>query len=382
MTNAVRATEVGVIHGVDQQKLGKVERIDVNLVNRLIESGIVPLVSPVAFTRDGACLRISSDLLAAELSLALGASKIIYLCPSPGILVDGKFVTNVPETELSKILDSRPESIASEVLGKVRHAVRTVQGGTPRAHIIDGRIYEGLLTEIFSKVGIGSMIYRNEYEEIRPARKKDAASIYNITRGGVRDESLRQRTRTEIEQDIEQSYTRLTPVSSGAFACVLSKNPVGSNSRPSMSNRPIRERESEKSSSSFPASIPEIADLPICLRSLPNPTDFSGAHVPSRTAPPTTFPKSGARNSRKADGIQKSSSAPSPSPRRSKAERHSLSSGTGPPFLEGRKRQLSDISCPDLYETGILGRPPEQVAIAREILVVEQELFEAGTRDI
>ncbi|MDR2981033.1 MAG: amino-acid N-acetyltransferase [Puniceicoccales bacterium] len=207
VTNAVRATEIGVIKGHDQLFTGKVDKIDAPVLKNLLANDIVPLITPILCNRDGHSLRVNSDLLAAEIAVALGASKLIYLTPFPGLVIDGVVTVNIPLKELSGILAAKKgQSIEERLQSKARFSIKALEHGTPRAHILDGRIVGGLLTEIFDKVGLGTMIHANEYEQIRPARKKDAQAIHNITKLGVKNEMLLQRTRQYIEQHIEEYY--------------------------------------------------------------------------------------------------------------------------------------------------------------------------------
>ena len=73
-------------------------------------------------------------------------------------------------------------------------------------HIIDGRVQEGLLAEVFSYQGIGTLVYANEYQSIRPAQKKDVRAIHGLIQNGVRNDELIQRTRAEIERQIGDFY--------------------------------------------------------------------------------------------------------------------------------------------------------------------------------
>ena len=73
----------------------------------------------------------------------------------------------------------------------------------PRAHILDGRLFGALLNEIFDKVGIGTMVYSNDYQSIRRAVTADAHSIYNITQNGVRNESLRELRKSPSKHDFD-----------------------------------------------------------------------------------------------------------------------------------------------------------------------------------
>ena len=207
ITNAVRATEVGVIQGHDQQLTGKVDKIDTGLFRHLLDQEIIPVVTPIQCNREGRSLRLNSDQLAAELAIALGASKLIFLTPYPGLIIDGTVTVNIPLNVLVALFSKKTVHCIEERLrSKATCAIRALKNGTARAHILDGRVTGGLLTEIFDKVGLGTMIHANDYEQIRPARKKDAQVIYNITKQGARKETLVQRTRAHIEQHIEEYY--------------------------------------------------------------------------------------------------------------------------------------------------------------------------------
>jgi len=205
-TNAARATDKGIIKGVNQLFTGKVDKIDTALLKTLLEQELVPLISPVVFTRDGSERRLNSDLLASDLASAMQASKLIFLLPYPGLTYKGKLRLNADVGEVRALLEKDPQQIDDPVRSKAAHAVRTIEAGTPRAHLIDSRIHDGLLKELFSKVGIGSMIHSNPYSQIRKARRKDASAIFNLTRAAVREETLRPRSRHSIESDIEEYF--------------------------------------------------------------------------------------------------------------------------------------------------------------------------------
>lgn len=206
ITNAVRATQVGVLGGVDQLLTGKVEKIDTPLLKSLLAQGVIPLVTPILCDRDGNSLRVNSDAVAAELAVELGASKLIYLTPFPGLILDGKLQVNLSLSALENALQKKSVEIEERLRGKAQFAVRALNNGTQRAHILDGRTNGGLLAEIFDKVGTGSMIHANDYDCIRPAKKKDAQFIYSITKNAVKNRSLVKRSRHLIESHTEDYF--------------------------------------------------------------------------------------------------------------------------------------------------------------------------------
>ena len=217
-TNAVRALPLGIIKGVDQQFTGKVERIDKEFLTELIDRQVVPVVAPIAFGPDGRSLRVNSDLLAAELPEALQATKIVYLTLAPGLEIDGEIRREIAVDALRKVLQEQPERVAASVLSKAAHAIKAIETGTPRVHILDGRIFDGLLNEIFSNEGVGSLVYGNDYAQIRKARKSDVRMIYNLTRAAVRREELIFRSQQAIEKNIDQFF--VFEIDENIIACV------------------------------------------------------------------------------------------------------------------------------------------------------------------
>jgi amino-acid N-acetyltransferase len=104
ITNAVRATNVGVIKGRNHLFTGKIEKVDAAILKSMLAQDILPLVTPIVCDREGQSLRVNSDHLAMELAVAMGASKLIYLTPFPGLQVDGVVKINLPEDELKTLL--------------------------------------------------------------------------------------------------------------------------------------------------------------------------------------------------------------------------------------------------------------------------------------
>lgn len=218
ITNSVRALPVGILRGVDHQFTARVERVDTEFVLTLINKGIVPIVSPIGFGPDGKSLRINSDLLAAELAEALHATKIIYLTPHPGLEISGEVRREIAVDALRAILKDHPEQVSDTSRSKAIHAVKAIETGTPRVHIVDGRIFDGLLNEIFSNEGVGSLVYGNDYQQIRKATRRDVRPIYNLTRGAVRREELIYRTQQAIEKNIDQFF--VFEIDENLIACV------------------------------------------------------------------------------------------------------------------------------------------------------------------
>ena len=85
-------------------------------------------------------------------------------------------------SDLASLLQRDSAGFAPEMLSRAQHAVRACNAGVPRVHVINGRLEEGLLAEVFDNHGLGTLIHANQYENIRPAKKKDVRAIQLLTR--------------------------------------------------------------------------------------------------------------------------------------------------------------------------------------------------------
>ena len=92
------------------------------------------------------------------------------------------------------------------MVSKFEHCIRACQSGVNRVHVIDGRIDEALLAEVFSNEGIGTMIYANEYQAVRRAMKKDVRAIRNLIRESVEQEEIVKRSRADIISQLQDYY--------------------------------------------------------------------------------------------------------------------------------------------------------------------------------
>jgi len=205
-TNCIEAVPLGILKGVDHQHTGKVHQVDAELLRLLLDRGIVPVVPPLGFDGNGHTYRLNSDAVAAELARTLGAVKLLYITTLPGLEIDGKLRSQMPVHELANLLKATPPQIPPAALSKAQHALAACEGGVPRVHIMDGRVDEGLLAEVFSNEGIGTLIYANEYQAIRKAMRKDIRHIMTLIQPAIEGEQLVKRTRSTIEKQIGEFF--------------------------------------------------------------------------------------------------------------------------------------------------------------------------------
>ena len=217
-TNAIIAHPLGIIHGVDHLLTGKVERVETEFLQALLNQGIVPVVPPLGFDGDGKTYRANSDNVAVAVAEALKATKLIFITAEDGLRHNGQLIRQMVAGDLQKLVQSASGGFAPEMVSKARHAAAACAAGVQRVHIINGRDDEGLLGEVFSNEGIGTLIYANEYEQIRPAKKKDIRAIQRLIRKAVEAEELVRRTRADIEKNIADYY--IFEIDRNPVACV------------------------------------------------------------------------------------------------------------------------------------------------------------------
>jgi len=217
-TNAIIAHPMGIIQGVDHLFTGKVERVDVEMLQSLLAQGVVPVIPPLGFDGDGKTYRVNSDGVAVAVADALKAIKLIFITTQDGLMYNGQLIRQMLVAELEKLLSQNSAGFPPEVLSKAQHAASACKAGIPRVHIINGRVDEGLLAEVFSNDGIGTLIYANEYQQIRPAKKKDVRAIQLLTKAAVESDELVKRTRAMIEKSLGDYF--IFEIDKNPVACV------------------------------------------------------------------------------------------------------------------------------------------------------------------
>ncbi len=215
-SNAVIAHPLGILRGVDHLFTGRIERIDTEFIQKLIASGIVPVIPPLGMDGDGHSYRVNSDSVALEVAKALGAVKLVFVTTAEGLMVNGAIARQVAVDELEKAIQDG--TVAPGQVSKARHAVAACQAGVPRVHVISGQVDEGLLAEVFSNEGIGTLVYANDYRQIRRAKKRDVRSIQQLIKASVESEELLPRTRAAIEKQLDDYY--IFEVDKNPVACV------------------------------------------------------------------------------------------------------------------------------------------------------------------
>ncbi len=151
-TSRLRSPDLGFV--------GDITRVDPDLIEGVLDRGMVPVVAPLSRGEEGAVHNINADTAAGALARALGARKLIYLTDVEGLYRDlddeNSLIERMSLGELHEMLDAG--GLSDGMLPKLRSCVEALENGVPQAHILDGRIQHAVLLEVFTPEGIGTMI--------------------------------------------------------------------------------------------------------------------------------------------------------------------------------------------------------------------------------
>lgn len=154
---------------VDIGQVGDIVEVNIDLVETLLDDGLIPVVSTVARDRFGTTMNVNADTAAAALAQALEADKFVVLTDVEGLYRDWpnstEIISSITTSELSELLPS----LASGMVPKMEACLRAVQGGVPQAHVIDGRVPHSILTEVFTSEGVGTMVIDSQDDVTEPA---------------------------------------------------------------------------------------------------------------------------------------------------------------------------------------------------------------------
>jgi len=203
--NFVTAKPIGVVEGVDYIHTGEVRKIDaVGIRDRLDHNELV-LLSPLGYSPTGEIFNVALEDVAASAAAALQAEKLIFLMDAPGV-VTGKRAELRREltcSDAEKLL-ARGVALPPDVQLYLPRAVRACREGVKRVHLISSRTEGGLLLELFTRRGVGTMLTQDPLERLRPAKIEDIGGILQLIEPLESEGILVKRSRDLLEMEIER----------------------------------------------------------------------------------------------------------------------------------------------------------------------------------
>jgi amino-acid N-acetyltransferase len=202
--NFITAQPIGIINGVDLMHTGCVRKVDVAAIKDRLEFNEVVLLSPLGYSPTGEVFNLTLEDVATTTAIALDADKLIYLMDTDGITdKQGNLLRELTIAVANTVLSSKSK-LPDDVGLYLPCAVRACEAGVARSHLISRHQDGSLLQELFSDVGIGSMVVESSLNSIRDATIDDVGGILKLLQPLENAGILVRRSRELLEREIDR----------------------------------------------------------------------------------------------------------------------------------------------------------------------------------
>ena len=239
--NFVRARGLGVLDGLDMEHTGRVEKILVKPIGKILDSGMITILPCIGWGASGKPYNVPSDEIALTAAGALGAVKLFIVSagknletltlpanmestmePDTNGRSAGRIVRLTPKEaeailEVNRNSESAAGAKGARGLAELRLALAASKAGVERVHIIDGREEGAVLRELFSNLGSGTMVYADEYEAIRPLKTQDIPDVLRFMESLMQQGILIRRSAEDIQEKKEDYW--IYGIDGHAHAC-------------------------------------------------------------------------------------------------------------------------------------------------------------------
>ena len=154
--NLIEADKISHQGGIDLGFVGKIKKVNPELLMVLLKQGFLPVVSPIGISKDGVTYNINADTTASRIAVSLGAYKIIFMTDVDGVLEKGKLCAQLTSSEVEIMIEKKV--ITGGMSPKVDAGLYSVKNGVESAQIINGTEPHSVIAELFTDQGIGTKI--------------------------------------------------------------------------------------------------------------------------------------------------------------------------------------------------------------------------------
>ena len=200
--NFVTARPIGVRDGTDYLYTGEVRRIETRSICTQLEAGNLVVIPPLGYSPTGEVFNLSSADVAAAVAASINADKLILLGEGEGLFgEDGELLRQLNPEEAALMAPPRDDD--SELSRHLAAACGAARRGVGRTHLLSWRDRDALLGELFTRDGIGTMITRQGYEQLRKARLEDVGGLLALLGPLEQRGILVARSRERLEHEID-----------------------------------------------------------------------------------------------------------------------------------------------------------------------------------
>lgn len=202
--NFVTARPLGIIDGTDYQLTGVVRKVDKEAIKRELDFGNIVLIAPLGFSPTGEAFNLTCEDLASSVAGELKAEKLAFLTNVDGVRRFGEVVTELTVQEANEFVSKK--LVDDEDIYNLRYALKALNLGVSRVHIVPYALNGGILEEFFTHDGVGTMITSENLESLRQATADDVSGLIKLLEPLEEDGTLVKRPREKLEREINRFY--------------------------------------------------------------------------------------------------------------------------------------------------------------------------------
>jgi amino-acid N-acetyltransferase len=204
--NFVTARPVGVRNGVDFWYTGEVRRVDTDAIRQRLDSGAVVLIGNLGYSWTGDVFNMGVHEVAGSVAESLSADKLVCLMEGEGLLdLQGKLVRELAPMAVPELVEGR-DDLPRDVRRWTEAAARACLGGVRRAHLLSRKVDGGLLQELYTRDGAGTLVAVEAFEGMRVANVRDLPGIVALIRPLEARGVLVPRSRERLEREIDHFF--------------------------------------------------------------------------------------------------------------------------------------------------------------------------------
>lgn len=162
------ARKVASEDGEDIGQVGEITSVNPKVLHVLCQSGIIPVIAPIATDADGGSWNVNADTAAGDIASAVRAEKLVFLTDTPGLLRDVNDTESLIHRVHSRDIERLKKQgiIAGGMVPKIDACLKALAAGVGRTHIIDGRVPHSMLLEVFTDKGLGTLVSQDVPEGV------------------------------------------------------------------------------------------------------------------------------------------------------------------------------------------------------------------------
>ncbi|MDP1646168.1 MAG: amino-acid N-acetyltransferase [Thiobacillus sp.] len=202
--NFVTAQPLGVRGGVDLLHTGEVRKIDAAAIRRRLDQHDIVLLSPIGYSPTGEIFNLSLEDVATQAAVELAADKLIFLMDTEGVPGKGRTILNALTVNEARQMLEKARKLPEDVTYYLPCAITACTQGVKRAHLISRHRDGALLSELFTREGVGTLITPAPLETLRPATIDDVGGILGLIEPLEREGILVRRSRELLEMEVER----------------------------------------------------------------------------------------------------------------------------------------------------------------------------------